>query len=250
MIIGGIFMTKALIAIPVYNEAQHAQNVLTAVQKYGSDVLVVDDGSTDATPAIVQAIPNLHLVRHEKNRGYGAALISAFRYFLEHDYDALVTMDCDGQHEPKRIPLLLEAIDQADIVSASRYLRDFQQNTLTPEDRRYVNMVITQELNQRFGLNLTDSFCGFKAYRRSLIEKLHITETGWGMPLQLWVQAARLGAKIIEIGVPRLYLDPNRAFGGVLNDTQTRLAYYRKVIAEAASVSVASPLADFQGCPV
>src|SRR4029077_1025094 len=91
----------------------------------------------------------------------------------------------------------------------------------------------TAELNRRFGLHLTDAFCGFKAYRRGALEQLHATETGWGMPLQLWVQAARLGLRIQEVAVPRLYLDPNRAFGGMLDDAEERLAYYRKVIAEA-----------------
>jgi dolichol-phosphate mannosyltransferase len=80
---------------------------------------------------------------------------------------------------------------------------------------------------------LTDAFCGFKAYRREALARLHITETGWGMPLQLWVQAARAGLRIREVGVPRLYLDPNRAFGGVLDDASERLAYYRRVIDSA-----------------
>ncbi len=57
-----------------------------------------------------------------------------------------------------------------------------------------------------------------------------MTETGWGMPLQVWVQAAKAGLRIREIGVPRLYLDPSRAFGGVLNDPTERLAYYRSII--------------------
>src|SRR5262249_21330644 len=65
------------------------------------------------------------------------------------------------------------------------------------------------------------------------LARLHITETGWGMPLQLWVQAARLGLRIKEVGVPRVYLDPNRAFGGTLNDAAERLVYYRRVIADA-----------------
>jgi hypothetical protein len=65
------------------------------------------------------------------------------------------------------------------------------------------------------------------------LARLRITEPGWGMPLQLWVQAARLGLRVREVGVPRLYLDPNRAFGGVLNDPDTRLAYYRDVIRRA-----------------
>src|ERR1700740_2856950 len=99
-------------------------------------------------------------------------------------------MDCDGQPEPERIPVLLEAIHDADIVSGSRYLRDFRQQTLpTPADRREINQIITAELNEELGLNLTDAFCGFKAYRREALEQLHVSETGWGMPLQLWVQA-------------------------------------------------------------
>jgi dolichol-phosphate mannosyltransferase len=62
---------------------------------------------------------------------------------------------------------------------------------------------------------------------------LRITETSWGMPLQLWVQVARLGLRIKEVAVPRVYLDPRRAFGGVLNDAAERLAYYRRVIVDA-----------------
>ena len=65
-------------------------------------------------------------------------------------------------------------------------------------------------------IRLTDAFCGFKAYRVEALSSLRITETGWGMPLQLWVQAARLGLRVKEVAVPRIYLDPNRAFGGVL----------------------------------
>ena len=173
------------------------------------------------------------VVTHTRNRGYGAALVSAFTYALEHHFDLLVTMDCDGQHEPARIPVLLEAIDDADIVSGSRYLRDFRQDTVPPHDRWHINRQITHELNCRYGLHLTDAFCGFKAYRSTALARLKITETGWGMPLQVWVQAAFLGLRIKEIGVPRVYLDPHRAFGGVLDDAQQRLAYYRRVIAFA-----------------
>src|SRR5205085_10747288 len=106
-----------------------------------------------------------------------------------------------------------------------------------PRERAQINRLITAELNLQFGLGLTDAFCGFKAYRASALGRLRITETGWGMPLQLWVQAARLGLRIKEVAVPRVYLDPTRAFGGVLNDSEERLAYYRRVIAETAQSS-------------
>jgi len=222
-----------LTAIPVYNEARHVRAVLDQVRRVSPDILVVDDGSTDSTSDLLAREPGVRVIAHGSNRGYGAAVASAFRYFLGTDHDVLVTMDCDGQHEPARIPVLLEAIHDADIVSGSRYLRDFRQDTSAPSDRRFINSVMTREINARYGLHLTDAFCGFKAYRRRAVEPLRITETGWGMPLQLWVQAAHLGLRVKEVGVPRLYLDPSRAFGGVLNDPSERLAYYRQVLARA-----------------
>ena len=223
-----------LTAIPIYNEERHLDAVLREVRRYSPHILVVDDGSTDRTGELLAAQTEVQVITHPTNRGYGAALISAFDYAKGHpEYDVLVTMDCDGQHEPARIPVLLEAIHDADIVSGSRYLRDFHQDAEPPQDRRRINFQITQELNARHGLHLTDAFCGFKAYRREALQKLHITETGWGMPLQLWVQSACLGLRIKEVAVPRLYLDPNRAFGGVLNDADERLAYYQRVIAAA-----------------
>jgi dolichol-phosphate mannosyltransferase len=221
---------RVLTAIPVYNEERHLEGVLREVRRYTPDILVVNDGSTDRTPELLARQEGLRVITHPQNRGYGAALVSAFDYARQRGVDVLVTMDCDGQHEPARIPVLLEALHDADIVSGSRYLRDFRQDTAAPQDRRRINQVVTSELNARFGLNLTDAFCGFKAYRREALDRLHITEPAWGMPLQLWVQAACAGLRVKEVGVPRLYLDPNRAFGGVLDDAAERLAYYRRVI--------------------
>jgi len=244
----GRFDMRCLTAIPVYNEARYLQGVLGQVRHYCSDILVIDDGSTDATPDILDLESGVQVLTHRPNRGYGAAIASAFRTFLKSDYDVLVTMDCDGQHEPERIAVLLEAIHDADIVSGSRYLRDFRQDTPAPADRRSINTTITREINARFELNITDAFCGFKAYRREAVEQLRISENGWGMPLQLWVQAAHLGLRIKEVGVPRLYLDPKRAFGGVLNDPDERLAYYRRVLASSERELVVAECPAPYGC--
>ncbi len=224
---------RVITAIPVYNEAKHLRDVLSQVRRFSRNILVINDGSTDGTAELLDREEGLFRVNHAANGGYGAAIISAFRFAIESDFDVLVTMDCDGQHEPGRIPVLLEAIHDCDLVSGSRYLRDFRQDTPAPTDRRFINATITHEINARYGLNITDAFCGFKAYRRAALEKLNITERGWGMPLQLWVQAARQELRVKEIGVPRLYLDPNRAFGGVMNDPEQRLAYYREILVSA-----------------
>src|SRR5262245_24355728 len=240
---------RFLTAIPVYNEERHVERVLDEVRRYSPHVLVVNDGSTDGTAGLLARLDKIDVITHHKNKGYGAALISAFAWALQHDYDVLVTMDCDGQHEPGRIPVLLDAIHDADIVSASRYLRDFRQDSSAPADRQQINQLITSELSARYGLHLTDSFCGFKAYRREALARLRITEPSWGMPLQLWVQAAHARLRIKEVGIPRLYLDPNRPFGGVLTDADERLAYYRRVIASAeADVSACRRLPGILAC--
>jgi dolichol-phosphate mannosyltransferase len=225
---------KYLTAVPIYNEERHLEAVLVEIRRYSPNILVVNDGSTDHSGELLACQSDLTVITHPENRGYGAALISAFAHAVASDIEVLVTVDCDGQHQPSRIPVLLEAIHDADIVSGSRYLREFRQNSgPAPADRREINQTITSELNQLFGLHLTDAFCGFKAYRREALARLKVTETGWGMPLQVWVQAARLGLRIKEIGVPRLYLDPSRTFGHGLDDAAQRLAYYRRVIADA-----------------
>jgi dolichol-phosphate mannosyltransferase len=232
---------RVLTAIAVYNEERHLETVLQQVRRYSPAILVVNDGSTDATATLLDRHKDLHVITHPANRGYGAALISAFAFALERDFEVLVTTDCDGQHEPARIPVLLEAIGDADIVSGSRYLRSFRDNSQPPADRFHINQQITTELNQLYALGITDAFCGFKAYRRQALERLRLTETGWGMPLQLWVQAARLGLRVKEVAVPRLYLDPKRAFGGVLDNAEERLAYYRTIIARAKQDPLEEP---------
>ena len=226
---------RILTALPVYNEERHLREVLSEVKKYSHEILVVDDGSSDRTPELMAQDRSLFRIRHDHNQGYGAALRTAFQYALDGQYDVLVTIDCDGQHEPRLIPELAAAIyaqqdHPADIVSGSRYLVPFPGDSQPPADRRRINMLITQLLRERFGLNLTDSFCGFKAYRVDSLARLRITELGYAMPLQLWVQAAALKLKIVEFPVPLIYLEEERSFGGALDQAERRLAYYREVI--------------------
>lgn len=227
--------TDFLTALPVYNEAAHLPEVLREVKKFSPNVLVVDDGSSDGTPHLLAETEGIDIVRHPTNQGYGAALRSAFNFAIERGYDALVTIDCDGQHEPRLIPELVAALfpssgEHVDIVSGSRYLKDFAGDNLAPEDRRRINRQITRQMNECFGLQLTDAFCGFKAYHPDALARFDITELGYAMPLQLWVQAVRHGMRIVEFAVPRVYLDEKRSFGGSLDDAQRRLAYYQQVI--------------------
>jgi dolichol-phosphate mannosyltransferase len=223
---------KFLTALPVFDEASSVDEVLDEVSRYSDHVLVVDDGSTDGTSELLIARNDIQLVRHDENQGYGAALSTAFRYAVDHNYQSLVTIDCDGQHEPQRICELVAELDKtgADIVSGSRYLKLFDDNSEPPAQRRWINQQVTAILNERLGFDLTDAFCGFKCYRASALEKLEMTETGYAMPLELWVQAACAKLTIVEVAVPLIYLDENRTFGGNLDDAAFRLNYYNQVL--------------------
>jgi glycosyltransferase involved in cell wall biosynthesis len=222
--------TRFLTALPVYNEVRHVAAVLDEVLRYSRDVLVVDDGSTDGTSDLLAKRRDVHVVRHPKNRGYGAALRSAFQFALYEDYDVLVTIDCDGQHQPRLIPEFVAACKGVDLVSGSRYLKAFEGDSQPPVARRKINEQITAEINCRLGLKLTDAFCGFKAYRVPALAKLNITESGYAMPLELWVQAAHQNLKIVELPVPLIYLEEARSFGGSLDNADTRLRHYQEVV--------------------
>ncbi|TWU26110.1 glycosyltransferase family 2 protein [Bythopirellula polymerisocia] len=224
---------RFLTALPVYNEARHVTSVLDEVVKFATDVLVVDDGSTDGTRELLKDRADIHLLSHRENRGYGAALKSAFDFAIHHRYDLIVTIDCDGQHEPQRIGQMAAACRHADIASGSRYLVASPSMQDVPGDRLKINQTITKELNQQLGLKLTDAFCGFKAYRTRTLACLELTETGYAMPLELWVQAAEHDLHITEVPVPLIYLDEDRSFGGALDAAEIRLNYYREVIARA-----------------
>jgi len=223
--------TRFLTALPVYNEQSHIAEVLDRVRQYAPSILVVNDGSKDGTAEELAKYPDVHVVTHAKNLGYGAALKSAFEYAQAEGYDALVTIDCDGQHEPRLIPDLVAALTEGvDIVSGSRYLRMQNGDSVPPADRRHINFTITELLNQELGLMLTDAFCGFKAYRVSTLNTFDITNLGYAMPLQVWVQAVAAGLHIVEFPVPLIYLDEKRSFGGSLDDAKIRLAHYREVL--------------------
>ena len=221
---------RVLTALPVYNEVAHVNPVLDEVVRYAGDVLVVDDGATDGTAELLAARDDIRVVRHTTTRGYGAALKTAFDYAIENHYDVLVTIDCDGQHEPQRIGQLVAACRNADMVSGSRYLRNKEQAQRAPAERRQINTQITRELNERLGLSLTDAFCGFKAYRVPALAKLTITEPGYGLPIEVWVQAAHHRLRIVELPVPLIYLEEERSFGGSLDDGRRRLEYYHRVL--------------------
>jgi glycosyltransferase involved in cell wall biosynthesis len=232
--------TENLILIPIYNEQKHVFNVLREVRKYSpDDLLVINDGSTDESKDIVEEIAScaklkgkVGIINHSENEGYGQSLIDGIHFARNNHYRYLLTLDCDEQHEPELIPQFFKEIkkEKFDIVSGSRYLTFQKQIDTPPKDRYAINRKITRLINEITGYRLTDSFCGFKAYRVEGLKKLLLTEKGYGLPLQLWIQAYKNNMTVKELPVTMIYKDKNRTFGNYLDNPKKRLDYYHKII--------------------
>ncbi len=222
---------RILVGIPVYNEAKYVTRVLAEVRRFAGDVLVIDDGSSDTTPMLL-AQQQVEVIRHAENRGYGRSMQDMLRWAKVDGFDWLITMDCDEQHEPAAIPRFIEAIGStdADVISGSRYAINTPLDDAPPSDRRAINRTITADLNQRLGLNLTDAFCGFKAYRVDTCAALDLDVDGYEFPMQFWVQAVAAGLRITEIPVRLIYNDPTRSFGGPLDNPESRIEHYRHTL--------------------
>ncbi len=227
---------RAVIVIPLYNEAATLAGVLDEVRRHtAARIVVVNDGSTDGSAGILAAaearLEDVHVLTHALNEGYGQSLIDGFRYAVDGGFDVAVTIDCDRQHEPRLIPEFLEASQRFDIVSGSRYHPEAPgSQDPAPPDRQRLNEEITRIVNELTGYRLTDAWCGFKAYRVAGLARMRLDERSYGLPLQVWLQAARLRLTVTEIPVPRIYKNPERRFWGGLDDPATRRTYYLTII--------------------
>jgi len=223
---------RTLIAIPVYNEEPHLARVLAEMVRWSPEILAVDDGSTDRSAEILDAHPFVEVHHHDTNEGYGQSLIDAFCIAVHRRFEWVITLDADEQHDPAAIGMFLAeaARGDADVLSGSRYLPESLRQSPVPEERRGINVLVTEILARVTPYRLTDAFCGFKAYRVAALRGLALTERGYALPLQFWVQAARAHLAVREVPVKLLYVDPSRTFRGGLDDPRVRLRHYLDIL--------------------
>ena len=198
---------RTLIIIPAYNEELTIGSVVALARKYG-DVLVVDDGSSDRTSEIAQKAGAV-LIRHDSNRGKGAALGTGFEYALSKNYDVVVTLDGDGQHNPDEIPLILEPIvrGEADLVIGSRYLNGSRKKI--PLYRRIGLWVLNKGTQMAAEVNV-DSQSGFRAITRRALRTLNLNSTDYSIETDMVVKARDAGIRIAEVPINVRYDVPKR----------------------------------------
>jgi hypothetical protein len=195
-----------LVGIPAYDEEKTIARVVLEAQKYAHVVVVCDDGSRDLTGSIAERLGAV-VVRHEYNRGYGAAMQSLFQRARELNVDVLVTLDSDGQHNPAEIPQLVKLIESgaAEVVIGSRFM-DKAGTSEMPKYRQFGVKVITRLANGSDTTSVTDAQSGFRAYSRLAINQLgNISENGMSASIELLRAVQKSGLKICEVPISCKY---------------------------------------------
>lgn len=195
---------KILALIPAYNAQATLAGVLRGAKKYIPDLLVVDDGSQDETGLVAQK-EGVTLLRHSKNQGKGAALVSGFQYALEQDYDLVLTMDADGQHNPELIPDFLRAYrtHQPGVIIGSRWSQVKGMKRI----RRGFNWVARAAISACCKTPIEDSQSGYRLIDTQILRKIKLTTCRYDTETELIIKAAQAGFAILSIPAPTLFVD-------------------------------------------
>jgi glycosyltransferase involved in cell wall biosynthesis len=193
-------MTEILALIPAYNEATRVRDVVTGARAY-LPVLVVDDGSADATAKVAEEA-GASVLRQVRNQGKGAALRTGFRWFLDRDYEAALTLDADGQHDPNEIPKFVRAHSdrQADLIIGAR---DFDQ---IPWVRRLANTLGRWTFSWALGQPVLDNQSGYRLISRRLLEAtLSSRESGFEFEVEMIVTCVERGYVLEWVPIRTIY---------------------------------------------
>lgn len=202
-----------LALVPAWNEAAFIQPVLEGSLAF-LPTLVVDDGSTDETPAIAKAAGAV-VVSHSQNQGKGAALMTGFGWALEQGYEAVLTLDADGQHDPTEIPEFLAAYEagEGELIIGRR---DFSQ---MPTVRRLANAFGSRLFSLALGTRILDNQSGYRLYARPLLERLDSTTVGFELEVETIAQAVYGGMRIGWVDIRTIYGTGKESYFRPVQDT-------------------------------
>lgn len=201
---------KILVVVPTYNEAENIQQLIDQLDSNGySDILVVDDNSTDGTADIVTRLSRnnerIHLIQRPGKLGLGSAYVDGFRYALSKGYSYIVQMDCDLSHSPDDVSRLLEPIlkGEADVVIGSRYVKGGQiegwgisRLLLSWGGNLYAKILL--------GFGIKDWTAGFKAFNSEALQKLLTADSfaeGYAFQVEMNYRALQSGSRLVEVPI-------------------------------------------------
>ena len=200
---------RTLVIIPTYNEAENLPLILDRLFAAvpAAQALVVDDGSPDGTGEVADKLATedgrIEVLHRTEKAGLGAAYVAGFRRGLAAGYDVLVEMDADGSHAPEQLPRLLAALDHADLVIGSRWVRGGQVRDW-PKSREALSRGANIYTRLALGLGVHDATGGYRAYRRAVLEGIDldsIASHGYCFQIDLAWRAVQAGFRVAEVPI-------------------------------------------------
>ena len=198
-------MSERIVAIiPALNAERTVPRVIEQARQHIEPVIVIDDGSTDRTGDVARAAGAI-VLRHDANRGKGAALRTGFGWARENGYDGVITLDADGQHLPSEIPKFLQerAVGGEDLIIGGR---SHLFGQMLPR-RRNANRFSAWCIAKCSGVPITDSQSGFRFYSARLIDGIDLRTDGFDMESEVIVRAGRRGYRIVTIPIELGFVD-------------------------------------------
>jgi len=197
---------RVCVIIPSFNEVKEIGQLVAKVKQQGLDCLVVDDGSTDNTVQIAQSA-GATVLKNIKNHGKGASLIKGFNYAMENDFDAVITMDGDGQHLPEDIPNFLRLLQYSDagIFIGNRMHKPKNM----PWERLLINRIMSLFISGVTKQKIPDTQCGFRLYPAKAVGSVELTTCHFQTETEVLLRAARKGIRLSSVPVKNIYWNGN-----------------------------------------
>jgi len=221
---------KVIVGIPAFNEEKNIGSIVAKLSQKYAKIIVCDDGSSDMTSTIASSM-GAHVVKHEKNMGYGSAIKTIFNEAKNTDGDVLVTFDADGQHQISEIDSLLKPISEnnADIVIGSRFLGKTKD---LPTYRKIGIKTITGLTNVATNSKITDSQSGFRAYGKKALDEITPTESGMGISTEILIKASKKQLRITEVPITITYADNSHSQEPIRHGTSVVMSTLKHVAIE------------------
>jgi UDP-N-acetylglucosamine---dolichyl-phosphate N-acetylglucosaminyltransferase len=193
---------RVIALIPAFNEAARVADVVTRTRPHVREVIVIDDGSVDETANVAQAA-GARVIRHDQNKGKGAAIVSALECFDKSGVEFAVLLDADGQHDPAEIPKFIDAaqVSGAAIVVGTR-MNDTKE---MPFVRLWTNRFTSWVTGKLACQKIPDSQCGFRLLRRSVLHDLKLSTARFETETEMLIQAGRAGHKVFGVPIRTIY---------------------------------------------
>jgi dolichol-phosphate mannosyltransferase len=200
---------RVAVVIPTYNERENVEQIITRVRTAvaDADVLVVDDNSPDGTGEIADKIAvtdeHVHVLHRSGKAGLGAAYIAGFDWALQRDYGTLVEMDADGSHDPDELPRLLDALQTADAVIGSRWVRGGHVRNW-PKSREILSRGGNIYARVMLGVDVHDATGGYRAYRAGTLRVIKVDQVvsqGYCFQIDLTLRAVQAGLTVTEVPI-------------------------------------------------